>query len=95
MAFVFTPLDAFLLQHFTPVSVFWKGALVFFPFMLLAAYILFPSLRPIMQRNLRMVFTRKYWRKVWRNPKSRKKLTLFLILVVIIVVMDVWRFLLS
>lgn len=87
MAFIFEPLNAFLLQYFTPVSVFWKGALVFFPFMLLFGYVLFPSLRPIMRRNLRMVFTRGYWRKMWRTPKSRKKIEVFLVLVVIAVVL--------
>jgi hypothetical protein len=91
MAFIFAPLDAFLLQYFTPVSVFWKGALVFFPFMLLASYVLFPSLRSPMRRNLRMVFTRAYWRKAWGNPKNRKKIIVFIILFVAILIVDVWR----
>lgn len=91
MAFIFEPLDAFLLQYFTPVSVFWKGALLFFPFMLLAGYILFPSFRPIMRRNLRIVFTRESW----RNPKIRRKIIIFWILIVIIIAINVLRLLLS
>lgn len=91
MAFLFAPLDAFLLQHFTPVSVFWKGALVFFPFMLLAAYVLFPSLRLIMRNNLRVIFTREGW----RNPRTRKRVMTFWILLVAIIAISVLRFLLS
>lgn len=95
MGFVFEPLDALIFQYFTPVSVFWKGALIFFPFMLLAAYILFLSLRGTMQHNLRMIFTRKYWKKTWKNPKSRRKMAIFPIVIVIITIHDIWRIMLG
>jgi hypothetical protein len=93
MAFIFEPLDAFLLKYYSPVSVFWKGALVFFPFMLLAAYISFPSLRPVMQHNLRIIFTRQFWKKAWRKPKSRWKIAIFSIFFAILIVEFVWKIL--
>jgi hypothetical protein len=81
LAFLFEPLDAFLLQHFTPVSVFWKGALVFFPFMLLSAYMLFPSIRPIMSNNIRVLYTRQSW----KNPRVRKRVKTFWLLLIAII----------
>jgi hypothetical protein len=90
-AFVFGPLNGFLLQYLTPVSVFWYGALVFFPFMIIIAYVLLPSLRPRIRHASRSLITRGFWGGVWKNPKSRRKMLFFLIGFVTIIAVDIWR----
>jgi len=83
MSFIFEPFNNFFLQYYHPVSIFWLGALVFFPFMLLSAYMLFPSIRPIISNNLRVLYTRQSW----KNPRVRKKVkTIWLLLIATIAV---------
>ncbi len=81
MAFVLEPFNHFFLQYYPPVSVFWLGALVFFPFMLLSAYILFPSMRPIMSNSIRVLYNRGSW----KNPKIREEVKIFWLLLIAII----------
>lgn len=91
MASIFVPVNIFLLQYFTPVSVFWYVALTFFPFMILIAYVSFPSLRPRIRQVSHSLITRRFWSEIRRNPKKHRKMLLLTAALVIIIVVDISR----
>ena len=88
-AFVFIPFNVFLLQYFTPVSVFWDVMLVFFPFMAIFAYISFPTLRPRMRHQLGLLVTRGFWSGIRRNPRPHRKMLLITTALLIVIVIDI------
>jgi len=93
--FLFNPFNDFLLQYFTPVSVFEYVALAFFPFMVIFAYLFFPILRPRIKHQLGLLATREYWREIRKNPRRHRKMLLLTTALVIVIVVDVlsacWR----
>jgi hypothetical protein len=91
MTFIFVPFNAFLLQYLTPVSVFWYAALVFFPFMIIIAYILFPSLRPRIKHTSHSLITRQFWSEIRRNPERHRKMLFLTTALMIIIVVDILR----
>lgn len=87
LTIIYLPLDAFLLQFYSPYATFWYGILVATPFVILFLYIALPHLRPRIRRQLRLAMTYRFWKKCWRTPKSRKKIEVFLVLVVMALVL--------
>jgi hypothetical protein len=89
--FIFVPLNVFLLQYLDVVDVFLYGALLFSPFMIIGVYIIIPSLRPRIRGQSHLLLTSEFWRGVWKNPKSRRKMLYFLIGFAVIIAVDAWR----
>jgi hypothetical protein len=87
--FLFNPFSNFLLQYFTSFSVFWYVALAFFPFMVIIAYIQYPSLRPRIRHQLGLLATRAFWSEIRRNPKKHGKMLFLTTALVIIIIVDI------
>ena len=90
-AFIFNPFNSFFLQYYNPISVFWLGALVFLPFMLMFVYVVIPHSRPTMRRNLRVL----YDPKSCRNPEMRSKAVKFWVLLSAAIAVYILNLLLS
>lgn len=86
---LFVPLNNFLLQYLTPVSVFWYVALAFFPFIVLITYVLFPSLRLRIRQHPHLLVTREFWSEIGRNPKKHRRMLFLTTALVIVIVVDV------
>jgi H+/gluconate symporter-like permease len=87
--FIGFPLTLFLLQYYSPFATFWTHALVATPFVIFGVYIVIPSLRPRIRHQLRLAVTRRFWRKTWKNPKSRRKIEIFILLLIILVILHI------
>ena len=91
MAFVLGPFNVFLLRYMDPFEVFMDGALIFLPFAIILAYLLFPNRRPFMRHRIHLMLTRKFWHGVWRNRRNRRRMLLLLMGLALIMAIDVWR----
>ena len=88
-SFVFIPFNVFLLQYFTPVSVFWDVMLAFFPFMVIFVYISLPMLRPRIRHQLGLLATRSFWAEIRKNPKKHGKMLLICVALAVIIFIEI------
>jgi hypothetical protein len=91
MTFVFVPVNVFLLQYLTPASVFWYVMLAFFPFMILIAYVSFPSLRSRIRHVSCSLIKYQFWSEIRKDPMRHKKMLFLTTVLVIIIVVDILR----
>jgi hypothetical protein len=89
--FLFVPFDNFLLNYLTPVSVLWYVALAFFPFVVIIAYVQYPTLRPRIRHQSSLLLIRRFWSEIGRNPRKHTKMLLIYIGLTLIIIADVLK----